>query len=290
MEKYIALLKVIELNSFTHAAEALGYTQPALSQMVTSLEKELGVTLLSRGRHGVKLTPEGETLFPSIQETVNQFSSMRELVHDITSLDEGTVRIGTISTLSCYWLPPLIEGFWKLYPNVKFALHQADYSTIPEMVSSGTVDMGFINPNMANGLKTTFLKAGNMLAVVPKNHPLAKKRKLTLEELAPEPFILLESGPQTAPAVNFLEHGLTPNVRLSSHEIRTVLTLIEHGQGVGILPELVLKNHATDYKVKIIPMSPLINRRVALVTRGNNLLPIASKYFINYLLEHIDDL
>jgi len=76
MQKYIALLKIIEAGSFTKAAELLGYTQPALSQMIASLERELSVKLLYRSRYGVQLTPEGERLLPSIQSTVTQYEAM----------------------------------------------------------------------------------------------------------------------------------------------------------------------------------------------------------------------
>lgn len=80
MQKYIALLKIIEAGSFTKAAELLGYTQPALSQMIASLEKELFVKLLYRSRYGVQLTPEGDRLLPSIQSTVTQYEAMRRTV------------------------------------------------------------------------------------------------------------------------------------------------------------------------------------------------------------------
>ncbi len=79
-QKYIALLKIIEAGSFTKAAELLGYTQPALSQTIASLEKELSVKLLYRSRYGVQLTPEGERLLPSIQSTVTQYEAMRRTV------------------------------------------------------------------------------------------------------------------------------------------------------------------------------------------------------------------
>ena len=77
MNRYIALLKVLELGSYTKAAEALGYTQPALSQMITSLEKETGITLLFRSRSGIRLTPDGERLLPLIQTAVLQYEALR---------------------------------------------------------------------------------------------------------------------------------------------------------------------------------------------------------------------
>ena len=113
MNRYIAFLKIVELGSFTKAADILGYTQPAMSQMIVSLENELSIRLLYRSRYGVKLTPEGERLLPSIQSSVAEFQSMQNIAGEIRGLESGVVRIGTISSISCHWLPTVIRQFWE---------------------------------------------------------------------------------------------------------------------------------------------------------------------------------
>lgn len=105
MHRYIALKKIVELGSFTKAADVLGYTQPAMSQMITSLEKELSIKLLYRSRYGIRLTIEGERLFPAIQNTISQYQSMQEIAKEIRGLDSGTIRIGTLSSISCPLAP-----------------------------------------------------------------------------------------------------------------------------------------------------------------------------------------
>lgn len=92
MNRYIVLQKIIELNSFTKAADALGYTQSAISQMVASLEEELSIKLLYRSRVGVKLTNEGESLYPFIERTILQYRAMQEKVNEIKGLDTGIIR------------------------------------------------------------------------------------------------------------------------------------------------------------------------------------------------------
>ena len=99
MNRYKALLKVVEIGSYTKAAEILGYTQPALSQMIASLEKEIGITLLYRSRYGVRLTPDGEKLFPTIQLAVQQYEALRQMEYEINGLKSGVVRIGTVSSV-----------------------------------------------------------------------------------------------------------------------------------------------------------------------------------------------
>lgn len=89
MNRYIALQKIVELGSFTKAAKALGYTQPAMSQMISSLEKEVSIKLLYRSRYGIHLTIEGEKLYPAIQKTIASYQSMIEITKEIKGLKDG---------------------------------------------------------------------------------------------------------------------------------------------------------------------------------------------------------
>ena len=271
MHRYIALKKIVELGSFTKAADVLGYTQPAMSQMITSLEKELSIKLLYRSRYGIRLTIEGERLFPAIQNTISQYQSMQEIAKEIRGLDSGTIRIGTLSSISCHWLPQLIQAFQEKYPNVEFILHQGDNNSIPEWIRTSEIDFGFVNR-----------------AVLPLCHPLANAPYVTLEDLAKDPFLVIEEGSLSKPLEAFRQAGLEPSVRLRVHDDYSILSMVETGIGVSILPELVLRK--TNYKVAIRPLHPVVTRKIGLVAKGNNELPIASKYFIDFLFAHIDEL
>ena len=288
MNRYIALQKIVELGSFTKAADVLGYTQPAISQMISSLERELSIKLLYRSRYGIHLTLEGERLFPSIKKTVAGYQAMLEISKEIKGLNSGTIRIGTISSISCHWLPGLIKQFQEVYPNVQFVLHQGDYTSIPEWVRTGEADFGFVNPDAIPGVKTRFIKTGELRAVLPVNHPLAETKYITLDKLAKEPFLLLEEGALSAPLEAFKQAGLEPNVRLCVHDDYSILSMIESELGVSILQELVLRK--TNYLVAILPIKPILTRKIGLIMKDKNSMPIASKYFIDFLFEHIADL
>lgn len=288
MNRYIALQKIVELGSFTKAADILGYTQPAMSQMISSLEKELSIKLLYRSRYGIQLTLEGEKLFPFIQQTLVQYQSMQEIAKEIKGLDTGIIRIGTISSISCHWLPKLIRNFWEIYPNVQFVLHQGDYTTIPEWVRAGEVDFGFVNPDAVTGMNTFLIKEGELRAVLPSGHPLSHKEFLTLEELTKDPFLLLEEGALSEPLEAFHQQNLEPNIKLCVHDDYSILSMIETGLGISILPELVLQK--TSYDVAILPLKPVVKRKIGLVMKDKNALPIASKYFIDHIKENMGQL
>lgn len=288
MNRYIALQKIIELGSFTKAAEALGYTQSSISQMIASLESELSMKLLTRSRTGIKLTIEGEELYPFIERSIIEYRNVQEKADEINGLETGIIRVGTISSITCHWMPKLIKGFQELYPNVQFLFHQGDYSSIREWIKTGAVDFGFITPPAAGELETVTIKNGEMLAVLPKNHPLAAKSSVKLEEIADDPFILLEEGDYSEPINAFRAAGLEPDIKYTIHDDYAIMTMVESGLGVSILAELMLRR--SNYNITCLPIEPPVYRTLAVGYKNKNRLPIASKYFIQYLIENIDKL
>lgn len=286
MNRYMALQKIIELGSFTKAAESLGYTQSSMSQMIASLEKELSVKLLTRSRTGVKLTIEGAELYPFIERSILSYRSMLEKADEINGLETGIIRVGTISSITCHWMPKLVKGFQERYPNVQFLFHQGDYSSIEEWIKTGTVDFGFITPPAVNGLETIPVKDGEMLAILPQNHPLAKKDSVHVNELAGEPFILLEEGHYSEPVNAFHAEGISPNIKYTIHDDYAIMTMVEAGLGISILAELVLKR--TNYDIACLHIDPPIYRKLAIGYKNKDSLPVASKYFIDYLMSNIE--
>ena len=290
MERYFALLKILEIGSFTKAAEDMGYSQSAVSQMVQSLESELSLKLLYRSRNGIKLTPEGEALLPYIQRTVNHYNAMLEKTRELKGLNGGLIRIGTLSSVSSQWLPGLIKDFQTLYPKVHFLLHQGDYTTIPAWVRAGEIDFGFVNPDAESvrGLHTIFVTSGGHKAILHPDHPLAAQPWVTLEQLAKETFLLLEEGCLSEPLEAFRTLGLEPRVELRMHDNFSICSMVEANVGVSILPELALRK--MNFRIVQLPTVPPVIRRVSLVMKDPDILPIASRYFIEFFLKRADTL
>ncbi len=285
MIRYKALLKVVEVGSYTKAAEILGYTQPALSQMISSLEKETSIPLLYRSRYGIRLTPDGERLLPSIKKTVQQYEELHQLENEIKGLDYGIIRIGTVSSISCHWLPSIIKQFWKQYPNVQLILHQGDYNSISKWVQNGVVDFGFVNPYAVKGLETQILKSDPFVVVLPKNHKLASKNSVSLKELENEPYLLLEEGHYSEPLEAFRNANISPNIRLRMHDDYSILSMVEQGLGYSILAKLVLKK--SSYNIAALELKEPIWRTMSIVTKDKRSLSLAAKTFIQFILENI---
>lgn len=288
MNRYIALQKIVELGSFSKAAEALGYTQSAMSQMIASLEDELSIKLLNRFRTGAKLTIEGAELYPYLERTIYQYRASQEKAKEIRGLETGVIRMGTLASISAHWMPTLLKGFKEQYPRVEFVIHQGDYTSIQDWIKTGAIDFGFINPKAVSGLETITLKEGAMLAVLPERHPLAHYDAVPLKALAEEPFILLEEGHYYEPLEAFQSIDRTPNIKYTIHDDYAIMTMVEAGLGVSILAELIL--HRTNYQIELRPTEPAVSRTIAIGYKDRNSLPMASKRFIEYLKENVADL
>lgn len=288
MKRYLALQQIVEYGSFSRAAEAMGYTQSALSQMIASLEDELHMRLLNRYRSSVRLTAEGKELYPSVQALITSYQAAMNKAGEIAGLETGVIRMGVLGSISVHWLPTLIRDFKARYPRVEFVIHQGDHSSIEEWIRTGQVDFGFVNPKAVVGLQCEVLKQGQMMAILPKGHPLAAQDTVPLAELAREPFILLEEGHYYEPLEAFKAVGLRPDVRYTIHDDYTIMTMVEAGLGVSILAELILRR--TSYDIAIRPTDPPVYRTVSIAYRNRGTLPSASRVFIQQLKEQLPHL
>ncbi|WP_088008941.1 LysR family transcriptional regulator [Indiicoccus explosivorum] len=285
MNPYYALIKVIETGSFTRAAEALGYTQSAVSQMVHSLETELATKLILRSRTGIKLTPDGEEFLPFIRKLCNSHQELLEKQKEMEGLQSGLIRIGTLSSVSCNWLPGLMKEFKEQYPDVRFGLFQGEYTSIADWIKEGTVNFGFVNPDAVTGLTTVSLQEDEMLAVLPKEHPLTGNDTVLLKDLTAEPYILLDVGKLSEPLSMFRQNGLEPNIQFRVYDDYAIMSMVEQGLGVSILPKLVLKRSA--YHIETRPTSPPVTRTISIAYRDKEVLPIASRYFIDFAIRRL---
>ena len=288
MNRYIAFQKIVSMGSFSKAAEEMGYSQSAASQMIASLEKELGVRLIHRSRYGITMTQEGKKLYPKIEQLIASYQSVLEESNEIRGLETGTIRMGTVSSVSAHWLPEVIKEFQKHYPKVEFVLQQGDYTSIQEWIKNGTVDFGFLNPMAAKDIQTEEIKTGKMAAILPEKHPLASERVLQLEHLAAEPFILLEEGNYSEPLEAFQKMGLKPDIRFTIHDDYSIMAMVEAGLGVSMLAELVLQR--TNYKIAVRHTNPPVYRTLSIGYKDKNLLPVAARRFIDCMKMRINQL
>lgn len=282
-EKCRALLCAIEKGSITGAAETMGYTISGISRMLVSLESEVGFLLLRRGREGVAPTRECLQLLPAMREIVAQARLCRQTADEMRGLMAGTVAIGTFSSVATHWLPNMICRFRQDYPHVDFELLMGSYPEIEQWVAQGRADCGFLRLPAQTDLETVCLEEDELLAVLPEGHPLAQLERVPIRALGEEPFILLDKAGQRDRDVMcvFERAGVVPQVRFATLDDYAIMSMVEHGLGVSILPKLVLTR--IPYRIALRPLEQSAFRQIGLAVRRGDPLSPAASHFMAYL-------
>lgn len=281
IQKYLAFVKTVECGSFTRAAGVLNYSQSGISRMIGDLEREWKVTLLERGRSGVRLTSEGVRLLPYAKRVCAEYEKLQSEVDEINGLKSGLIRIGTFSSVATHWLPNIIREFQKEYPNIDYELLLGDYTEIETWIAEGRVDCGFLRLPVQTELETMFLEQDRLLVILPEDHPLAALEKIPLSALCGEPFMLLEKGAKAEVSEIFERSGLQPKVHFTTWDDYAIMSMAESGLGVSILPELILKR--TPYRIAARELEIPAYRNIGLAWRGRKAPSPVLERFMKYL-------
>ncbi len=281
LQKYMSFVKTAECGSFTKAAELLNYSQSSVSRMISDLEQAWNVALLDRSAGGVKLTSDGMKLLPYTKSVVAEFEKLRMEVDELNGLRSGLIRIGTFSSVATHWLPNIIKEFQKAYQNIEYELLLGDYSEIEEWILKGRVDCGFLRLPTRPELETIFLERDELMAVIPENHRLADCGKFPVAALCDDPFMLLEKGAKAEVSEIFERCGSTPNVHFTTWDDYAIMSMVESGLGISILPQLILKR--VPYKIVVKELDVPAYRDIGLALRSRKTASLAVKRFIEYL-------
>lgn len=285
VSRYSVFCKVIDTGSFTRAAELIGYSQSAVSQTIKSIEKDLGTTLINRGKDGIRLTADGESYMPYIRTICSAEQALSQKKREMLGLENSTIRIGTFTSVSQNLLPQLMKQFKNMYPKVHFALHQGEYTSISRWVKEGRVDFGFVNMDVTEGLPVRELYRDEMMAVLPADHPLAAHESVSLAQLADEQFILLDEGDRSIPLDAFQRLGIFPNIEYKVYDDYTIFAMVRQKLGVSIMYRLVLSGCGDGIVLR--PIREPLKRTVALAWQDWNTLSIAARSFAQFISEHI---
>ncbi len=286
ISKYMAFIKTVECGSFTRAAKLLNYSQSGISRMIADLESEWRVTLLERGRGGVRITSDGLRLLPFAQNVCEEYRKLHMQVDDLNGLRSGLIRIGTFSSVATHWLPKIIKSFRADFPNIDFELLLGDYTEISRWITEGRVDCAFTRMTKNPPFQTRFLEHDELLAVLPPDHPLAKLESVPVSGLCSYPFIMLERGARSEVYEFFEQQGATPDVRVTTWDDYAVMSMVENGLGIALLPQLILRR--APYRICTKRLSAQAGRDICFALRDENSAPLAVQRFAEYL-DHRND-
>lgn len=279
--KYEIFSTIVELGSLTRASETLGLSQSAVSHAITSLESEWGFSILKRGRSGIHLTSNGEHVLKYIREILKWNEEMIQEIANINGLEIGTVRIGTISSVSIHWLPEIMKMFTECYPSIEIKLLEGDYDDVEYWISTGLVDIGFVSLPTSKHLEAIPLKKDRLLCVLSDEHPLADQNEISFVSIKEDPLIKSKKGSDNDLIRILKEHNITPNIKFELTDDQAIISMVANGMGISILPEMVL--HRVPTNVRTIKLEGENFRTIGIASTNFKTLAPATKKFIEYL-------
>lgn len=284
IHKYQAFVKVAELGSITKAAEAMGYTQSAVSRMVADLEDEWNLNLLRRSRGGLALSSDGLVMLPYIKDLCRHYEALQEQANSLKGLETGFIRIGSCTSFSTQCLPSILKRFEQRYPSIVFQLQNMEYSETDEALCAGEIDCGFISAPYSPELDVTVLMRDRMLAVLPADHPLADAPSFPLQRLSDERIIKLtdEANNEVSKVFEQLDRPVTSYCDVNDDY--SIMAMVESGLGVAVLSELVTGRMPFDVRLK--ELDPPQYRDVAIAVKKGRRPSPATEKFIQIVLEH----
>ena len=236
-------------GSFSKTAEEMNFSQSAVSQMMNSLENELGCKLLERTYSGIKLTAAGEELLPLIANAEMALAQLKKHAEQIAEGEATPVRIGCFASISKAWLPMVLHEYMKLHPEANFEIMVSGYDLI-EWLQEGKVDVVLADERMEQGANWYPLFEEDYYAVMPESFVSDGKESIDDKELAKYPIIMDPSNPFH----RFLDNPKINAIKVSVEDDSTLLALVEQCLGATIMPEICLQNIPQNVKVlKLIP-------------------------------------
>ena len=274
------ILKIAQLKNLTRTAEHFGYTPSWISQILKSAEEECGLTLFHRGKTGLVATRECEVLLPVLEELLRSERRLQEQLYQLKHMQTGTIRIGAFTSLSCHWLPQRLKGFNELYPNIRYELKLGDSAQIADWTRNDKIDLGLVTDPQADDLQFIQLMEDAFSVILPEDHPLAKCAVLSLDQLQQERFIFLEPEDNQAVEDWMARSGFVPHIQYRVKDDYTIMSLVESGLGISILPNLVLSR--MPYRVHAAQLLPPCTRQIGIILPKNKYVSPKTRHLISF--------
>lgn len=284
-KKLEALMAAVELGSFTRAAEVLGYTQSGLTHMMNSLEKDIGFTVLVRGRSGVHLTPAGQRILPLVRECLSGSAALEREIALINSHKEDSVRVAAYESIARHWLPEIIQQFRREHPDVTVDIQMGSVDEVYRWVREDRVDMCFASRQEPLALEWTHLRDDELLAILPPDYP-TDGETFPMSAFNGQEFLMPSMGFDKDITRVFNEHGVSPFIRTTQVSDSAIISMVEHGLGISVLSRLVLWGRQD--AVRALPLSPFAVRELGIAARTRKELRPIVRQFIAYSRDMIE--
>lgn len=288
-----AFLAVAQTRHFTRAAENLGVTQPSLSKQIQALEHELGAALFTRARGRIELTDIGTTLLGHARRITAAHEAARSDIDDILAVRKGRLRLGATPSLCSWLIAPLLVRYQEAHPRVTVTLTEDGSEPLTERLTTGDLDLAFTvgdTPTDIGLAVRPLLTEALVVASAATQPPLTRQAHIGLPQLREQPFVLPAHGYdlRKLTIATCAEAGFTPIVAVDGGATDAVVSLVEAGLGIALLPAMIA---AASPGLSATPIAPPgASRTIALTARSDTPPTKAAAAFADCLQTHLTDL
>lgn len=281
--KFKAFIECINKGSVTAAAESLGYTPSAVSQLISSLEKELGLKLLKRSQKGVSLTTDGKELEASIRKCLADEEAVMQLAADLKGMSAGTLTIASYPSAAITWLPGIIRRFKNDYPGITINIVEKVRSDIFEHLESNAADMAILVHSEPMPYEWIPLTDVEVVAAVPEDNPYADAEVFPVEELGNYDFIMGSWGDEKELIDILDKHEIKPNIKYTTYDTPVTLALVRMGLGISLVNELAAQYWEGHFSK--LPLEPREYITFGIAIPSRKRLSKAAEKFLTYAIE-----
>ncbi|MEZ5345320.1 MAG: LysR family transcriptional regulator [Pyrinomonadaceae bacterium] len=290
---HIETLKVfcdlVEMQSFSLAAERNFVTQSAVSQQVRSLEEKFKRKLLERvrGRREIRLTAAGDVFYQESKKVLDSFDQLNENMNSLVGRISGVVKIATVYSVGLHELPPIVREFMSKFPSVKIDLEYQRTTRVVRDVLKGIVELGVLAfPETRRGLTLVPMASDRLVLICHPDHELAGRKQLKAKDLKGQDFVLFERDIPTRKATDKLlkSFGVGVNKISEFDNIETIKRAVEVGFGMAIVPYPSVMDEEKNGQLSVVQLKEKDwVRPVGVVYRSDRELSLAAKKFVKLL-------
>jgi DNA-binding transcriptional LysR family regulator len=282
---------IVSRRSFSRAAAENGISQSGASQVVNTLEEELGVKLLDRTRRPFVLTPEGEIYYDGCRKMVQQYFALEEQVKTLSAEVAGRVSVASIYSIGLSHMNHFVQSFLKLHPKANVRVQYQHPDRVYELVETDQVDLGLVSfPKSTRAIKAAPWREEPMVLVCAPQHPLASKDKIALTDLQDVEMVAFESDLEIRAEIDraLASAGVEVRIAMEFDNTETIKRAVEINAGVSLLPEPTVDREIAAGALVARPLTLTdLKRPIGIIQRRGKELGQTAQRFMRLLLKNL---
>ena len=279
------LLTALESGSLTRAGSILGYSQPGLTQMMKSLEEEVGFPLLIKTNRGVEPTEAAKELMPTMRQLINDEEKLSQEIAEIRGMYKGTIRIGSYTSTSIHWLPQVVEYFKDNYPEVELRIQECGQDDMVRDLKERKIDLALMSRPEKTAIEFIPIMEDPIVVVYSSAYDLSSYDCVPVEKLRDHMLLMTDETYDRDVRRVFEQAGFEPKVKYTFKDDFAVLSMVQRGVGIAILPRLIAESFPANYEYRII--KPETCRTLGIGINSIDELGPLPRFLIQYIKDNI---